>query len=57
MGPIPYFFQFVETKEEELTEGKLYRACVILLELIKSKRGTHPSGWGKKLKGTSQAVS
>jgi hypothetical protein len=33
--------------EEELIEGDFYRACVILLELIKLKRGTHLSGWGK----------
>ena len=42
--------------EEELAEGELYRACVILLELIKSKRGTRLSGWGGKLKEASQAI-
>jgi hypothetical protein len=56
MGPNPYFFQFVKQKEEELTEGEFYRACVILLELVKLKRGTRLSGWGKKLKEASQAV-
>jgi hypothetical protein len=47
MGQNPYFFRFVKTKEEELTEGELYRACVTLLELIKLRRGTRLSGWGK----------
>jgi hypothetical protein len=41
-------------KEEKLTKGELYRACVILLELVKLKRGTHLSGWGKKLKEVGQ---
>jgi len=46
-GDIPLILPVHQIKEEELTEGELYRACVTLLDLIKLKTGTHLFGWGK----------
>jgi hypothetical protein len=46
-GTEPLLLPVHKTKEEGLTKGELYQACVTLLELIKLKNDTRLSGWGK----------
>ena len=47
LGTEPSSLRFVKHMSLDLYSDKLYRVFVTLFELIKPKRGTHRSWWGK----------
>ena len=47
LGLNPSFLRFVKHMRLDLSSDKLYRVFVTLFELVKPKRGTHRSWWGK----------
>ena len=57
MGPIPYFFRFVKQRKRNLPKVSYIEHVLSSLSSLNKKRGTHISGWGKKLKRASQAIS
>ena len=47
LGTNPSSLRFVKHMSLDLSSDNLYRVFVTLFELIKPKRGTHQSWWGK----------
>ena len=47
LGTNPSSLRFVKYMILDLSSNKLYRVFVTLFELLKPKRGTHQSWWGK----------
>jgi len=47
LGTNPSSLRFVKHMRLDLSSDKLYRVFVTLFELVKPKRGTHQSWWGK----------
>jgi hypothetical protein len=46
MGLNPSFLRFVNNMSRDSSLDELYRASVILLQLVKLEGGTHQSWWG-----------